>query len=97
MSPLHFIAAVLATYVLSLMVSRLNGPGGLFAKLRRLPPPKSSAREGISCPICSGTWLAAIVIGYCAAWLGIVSAAEWPLWWLAVTGGSAVLHLIDGK
>lgn len=94
MTPLLFLAAVLATYRLSLMVSKESGPMRIFRKLRHLPEPRSSAREGLSCPLCTSVWFSALVTGY-LAWLGSFPGAEWPLWWLAFSGGAVLLHLLD--
>lgn len=92
MTPLLFCAAILAVYAVSLMVSKLAGPGGVFSKLRRAT--KGSLKEGISCPICTGTWFA----GLCVAFLCQLHDVPWielPLWVFAVAGGNALLHLFD--
>lgn len=94
MNTLLFLAAVLATYRLSLMVSKESGPMRVFRKLRNIPPPKSSAREGLSCPLCTSVWFSAAVTGY-LGWLGTFPLPEWPLWWLAFSGGAVLLHLLD--
>lgn len=92
MTPLLFTAAILAVYAVSLMVSKLTGPGGVFAKLRRKA--RGSLKEGISCPICSGTWFA----GLCAAFLCWHTGLPWielPFWTFAIAGANALLHLMD--
>lgn len=65
MNTLRLILAALTVFRLSLMISSEAGPAWIFCKLRRLPSPKSSAREGISCPLCVSVWMAAPV----ALWL----------------------------
>lgn len=92
MSWLPFTAAVLATYAVSLMVSKLTGPGGIFAKLRKSA--KGSLKEGISCPICSGTWVAGAVVAFLCV-RGYFPWVECPLWLFAVSGANALLHLCD--
>jgi hypothetical protein len=92
MTPLIFLAAVLATYAVSLMVSKLSGPGAIFAKLRRSA--KGSIKDGISCPICSGTWIAGAVGAFLSV-RGYVPWIECPLWVFAIAGANAIIHLFD--
>lgn len=92
MTNLLFLAAVLAVYAVSLMLSKLSGPGGIFTKLRHST--KGSLKDGISCGICSGTWVAALVISF-LAWRGYLPWIELPLWIFAVAGANALLHLFD--
>lgn len=92
---LLFIAAVLATYRLSLMVSKESGPMRMFRKLRGIPNKKSSLKEGLACPLCTSVWFAAPIAGY-FIYLGLITPHEWPLWWLAFSGGAVLLHLRDG-
>lgn len=96
MTPLLFLAAVLATYRLSLLVSKEDGPYWIFSKIRRLPPAKSSTREGLSCPLCTSVYASALVASF-FVWLGYAPVHEWPLWWLSASGGAVLLHLLDGK
>jgi hypothetical protein len=56
-----FILAALATYRLALMFSKESGPGKIFMKLRKAPPPRSSAREGLSCPFCMSIWFGVVI------------------------------------
>lgn len=90
-----FTAAILATYRLSLMVSKESGPMRMFRKLRGMPDKKSSLKEGLSCPLCTSVWFAAPIAGY-LLYLGLFPAPEWPLWWLSLSGGAVLLHLRDG-
>lgn len=92
MNWLLFVAAVLAVYAVSLMVSKLTGPGGIFSKLRKSA--KGSVKEGISCPICSGTWCAGAVAAF-LAFRGYLPWVEWPLWVLAIAGANALVHQAD--
>src|SRR5262245_52224332 len=85
---LVLICAPLATYRLSMLIAVEKGPARLLARLRRLPPPRSSAREGLSCPHCVGMRVAVVVA---------VAVIRWPdlsLWllpwlWLALAGASS--------
>lgn len=54
----------LATFRLSLMISKEDGPAWIFAKLRRLPPKRSSAKEGLSCPWCLSIWFGGLIAIY---------------------------------
>lgn len=92
MEPMPFLAAVLAVYAVSLMLSKLTGPGGIFTKLRRKA--KGSLKEGISCGICAGTWLAALAVAF-LCWRGYAPWIEFPLWLFAVAGANAIIHLFD--
>lgn len=74
----------LATFRLALLVSSEDGPAFIFRKLRRLPPPKSATREGLSCPWCVSVWASALVTGY-FWWLDWIAGREWPVWWLAIS------------
>jgi hypothetical protein len=92
MTWLIFAASVLATYAVSLMVSKLTGPGGIFSKMRKAA--KGSMKEGISCPICSGVWIAGAVVAF-LAFRGYIPWIECPLWLFAVSGANALLHWFD--
>lgn len=92
MTWLLFIAATLAVYAVSLMVSKLTGPGGIFSKLRRSA--KGSLKEGISCPICAGVWVAGAVAAF-LAFRGYLPWVELPLWVLAIAGANALVHQAD--
>lgn len=86
-----FILGGLATYRLALLFSLESGPGRIFAKLRRVPPVKSSAREGLSCLHCSSVWFAAPVTGY-FVWRGKIEWPDSPLYWLSFSALAIVLH-----
>jgi hypothetical protein len=79
---LYLALGSLATYRLSLLVSKEDGPAFIFRKLRKMPPAKSSAREGIACVFCVSMWASIAVTTY-LWWLGVLPGIEWPLWWLA--------------
>lgn len=92
MTWLLFIASVLAVYAASLMVSKLTGPGGIFTKLRGAA--KGSVKDGLKCPVCSGTWVSALLCGY-LLYFARFPAVELPVWVFSVAGGNALLHLFD--
>lgn len=71
---LQFLIYALATFRLALLVSKESGPAFIFRKLRRLPPPKSSAKEGLSCEWCMSMW-AAMPIAAFAAYGGALNAS----------------------
>lgn len=84
--------SVLSCYSISLMVSKLSGPGRIFARLRGAA--KGTVKDGLSCPICSGTWIAALLVSY-LCWLGYFPWTLWPVLVFSVSGGNALLHLFD--
>lgn len=91
MTPLLFILAVLATYRLSLLFSKESGPARIFQKLRRVPPPRSSAREGLSCQWCMSIYSSAVVTAFLCV-KGVVHPLDSPLVWLAVSAGAIVVN-----
>lgn len=74
----------LATYRLSLLISKEDGPAYIFRKLRKLPPPKSSAKDGLSCEWCMSIWMGGVVALY-LYWAQFIAGKEWPLYWLAMS------------
>lgn len=74
----------LVTFRLALLVSKESGPMFIFRKLRKLPPPKSSTKEGLSCQWCLSLWFAALVSGY-EWWLEMIPAKELPLYCLGMS------------
>lgn len=93
----YFLLSVLATYRLSLLVSTESGPLRVFRKLRRVPPPKSATREGLSCQLCMSIWFAIPITALCWHNGLIVGLGEAALWWLASSAGSIVIHLHTSK
>jgi hypothetical protein len=91
MSFFVFMLSSLATFRLALLFSKEAGPGRIFAKLRRLPPPKSSAREGLSCEWCLSVSFAAIITA-ALTWHGDVSIFYTPIYWLAVSAVAVVIN-----
>lgn len=82
--PFRFIVAVLATWRVSHLVSREDGPFDLIVRLR--------ARAGDSmlghlmdCPHCVGLWVALP-----AAWWLVPSPVERLAGWLAIAGGASL-------
>lgn len=88
-----FVLCVLSTFRLASMFSKELGPGRIFAKIRRAPPPKSTAREGLSCPYCVGAWWAACAAGY-VCWLGYCDLRHLPLWWLGIAAGAFICNVL---
>lgn len=86
-----FLLSCLTVFRLALMISSEKGPANIFRKLRNLPPPKSSARDGLSCEWCMSIWVSAFVT--LAMWkLGFVSSPMAPLWWLSSSAGAIIIH-----
>jgi hypothetical protein len=86
-----FILASLATFRLALLFSKETGPGRIFAKLRKLPAPKSSAREGLSCEWCLSVSFSAIITAT-LTWNGDVPIFYAPIYWLAVSAVAVVIN-----
>lgn len=81
----------LVTFRLALLISKESGPMFIFRRLRRLPPAKSSTKEGLSCQWCMSVWLAAPVTAYeCAlAWF---PPSHSPLYWLAMSALAVIAN-----
>ena len=81
---LYLLLGGLATFRLSLLLTKEDGPGYIFRKLRKLPSRNSSAKDGLSCEWCMSIWMSALVATY--FWLlAIIPGIEWPLYWLAMS------------
>ena len=52
----------LAVFRLALLISKEDGPGWIFRRLRNAPPKDSSVREGIRCEWCVSIWMAVFVM-----------------------------------
>ncbi len=98
---LRIILAALAVYRLSLMVSREDGPAWIFRKLRRLPPPRSSARDGLSCQLCVSIYMSAAVSAFvffydrCPEWAQ--RTGDFVLLWLALSAAAICIHMTFTK
>lgn len=93
----EFLLGALATYRLSLLVSKEDGPYFLMAKLRKLPPPKSSTKAGLQCQWCTAIWASAVVCGL-FAWAGIeLHPARWLISWLAMSAGAIGFNQVFTK
>lgn len=90
MTWLIFVASVIAVFRISTTFSLESGPGRIFKKLRNVPDAKSSAKEGLSCPLCLGVWFSAIVTAF-LWWKETIELSWTPLWWLAISGGAVLL------
>lgn len=76
----------LAAFRLSLLVSKEDGPYWIFQKLRRIPPPKSSTRQGLSCQWCTSMWAALLIVLLFLVWNNIWTMGF--LYVLAVSGAA---------
>ena len=84
MNFLYLIVGGLATYRLSLLISKENGPGAIMLKLREHPSQPRFMKALLSCEWCVSVWMAALIATY-LWWLGKFPGAEWPLYWLALS------------
>ena len=80
-----FFIASLATYRLSLLVSKEDGPAWIFRKLRNVPPKKSSAREGVRCEWCVSVYASALVTWFTYPHVTLYWAI---LYWLALSAAA---------
>lgn len=81
----------LVVYRLALLVSSESGPAFIFRKLRKLPAPKSSLKEGLSCIWCQSIWFSVPVTAY-EWWLGWVPLKQTPLHFLAISAIAIVIN-----
>jgi hypothetical protein len=82
---LRFVLAVLATWRLTHLLTSEDGPGDVLAKLREW------VGDGffgtlMDCFYCASLWIAAPI----AYWV-MNRWREWPLLWLALSGGACLL------
>ena len=87
----HLIAGGLVTFRIALLFSKEDGPAYIFRKIRRLPPPKSSARDGLSCEWCMSIWASALV-AYYYYWIELITAKDWPIYWLAMSAIAIIIN-----
>jgi sterol desaturase/sphingolipid hydroxylase (fatty acid hydroxylase superfamily) len=94
MSWMQLLIAGLAAFRLTILISKDDGPGFIFWKLRQAPKPKSSLKEGISCPFCVSIWFAAPISAYelihKPAWL--THCGDFFLLWMALSGIAIILN-----
>lgn len=80
----YLVLGGLVTYRLSLLISKEDGPAYIFRKLRKMPRPRTSISEGLSCEWCMSIWSGGLVAAY-YWWIKIIPGVEWPLYWLAMS------------
>lgn len=92
LSWLEFLIAALATYRLSLLVSKEYGPLGMFEKLRKAPPKKSDTAKWLECIFCFSMTASAIVCG--GLWLSGLREhyAHWAMIWCALSSVAIVIN-----
>lgn len=86
---LQFLLCVLSCYAISLFVSKLQGPGHVFSKLR-----KAAKSQLVSCPICLGTWIAFAITTYSYFFLELPLQFT-PIYAFGIAGANALIHLTD--
>lgn len=80
----YLLVGGLATFRLSLLISKEDGPAYIFRKLRRKAPAASSLKEGLSCQWCVSVWMSALIATF-YWWRGMFEGVDWPLYWLAMS------------
>lgn len=90
---------ILATYRLARLISLEEGPGDLLVELRSKlgaydysadGRPITSLGRGISCPLCVGVYIAALML-----LLRGVPCAHYFKLWLAIAGGQSILQKVS--
>lgn len=74
----------IVVFRISLLFAKEDGPAFIFRKIRKLPPPKSSAKDGLSCIFCVSIAASALVTYYEWA-IGLIATNLTPLYWLAMS------------
>jgi hypothetical protein len=87
---LLFVLAVLATWRVTHLLAREDGPGDIFFRLRR------RLGDGLlgslmDCFNCMSLWIAAVAA--CAVASNLLT---WVLSWLAISGGACLLERLGG-
>lgn len=88
----EFVLGALATHRLSLLLSREDGPAWIFRKIRQLPPPRSSARQGLGCLLCVSVSFSSLVCSY-YVWMGKLTWPEFTVPWLAMSSAAILMHM----
>jgi len=83
---LRFVLAALATWRLTHLLTREDGPFDIIARWRAWLGPGFAGRL-IDCFQCTSFWVAAPVAAFAAE-----TAADWPLVWLALSGAACLLE-----
>jgi hypothetical protein len=95
MSPLHFIVLVLATFRLTVLLTKDKGPGWLILKFRRWvkrkAPPKAHLDEGVECSWCASLWFGP-AIAVAEFFLHGSAVYEVAVVALALSGGGVILN-----
>jgi len=82
----------LATYRLSLLVSKEDGPAFIFRKIRKLPDKGTATKKGLSCSLCVSVYASALVSTF-YWWRELIAGIDWPLYWLSMSAASICLHM----
>lgn len=88
----YFALGCLATFRLSLLISKEDGPAYIFRKIRKSPPKDSSFRDGLSCFLCVSVYMSAAVT-VVMWWLGLIPIKESWLYGLSFSTVAILLHM----
>ena len=83
---LEFLIGTLAAWRIAALLTREDGPFGVFARLRARAGSGEVGR-GLQCLYCTSVWSAAPLAGFVAPW-----SARSPVIWLALSGGACLLE-----
>lgn len=92
------IISILAVYRATAALVREDGPFNLFLRLRGAldPDQQTWLGKGVNCVFCVSFWLA-LVAALGISVLGEADPWAWPLTWLGIAGGVALLFRWEGK
>lgn len=91
MTVFEFLLGALATHRLSLLVSKEDGPYWILSKLRKLPPPRSSTRQGLNCLWCVSVYAGSLVASF-YWWIGVLQPIDTILASLAFSSAAIVIN-----
>lgn len=87
---LAFILAVLATWRVSYMIAREDGPGDVFALMRERVGQSTWYGRGLHCVLCISFWLSLPA--------ALIAGLPWFIGWLGVAGAVTVIFFVlEGK
>jgi hypothetical protein len=83
---LRFVLAILATWRVTHLLALEDGPWDIIARVRMRLGDSVFGRL-LDCFYCLSFWVSALIV-----LLMRLPPAEWPLWWLACSGGACLLE-----
>ncbi len=85
---LRLVLTILATWRVTHLLALEDGPWDIIARVRMRLGDSFFGRL-LDCFYCLSLWVSALIVGLMWLWRPL---AEWPLWWLACSGGACLLE-----